>query len=755
MESATSRGSPDTPAAMRRTRQVPTRKLFVMFMAVLMVGGLLGPVATAQEEEELPDRVEAIIDAMTLAQKQMLITGGGSGGGAGATRSFTVTDVEGYGNVFIPQVHMADGPAGCRIRSGINAQRVTAMPAGVSRAASFKPEVGYEWGEVAGLECYASAQDVLLAPMINIVRVPEAGRNFETLGEDPFLAGEIVVAETMGIQNQGVMATLKHYAANSFENNRGSTIAYMDERTARESYLYHYEQAIKRADAAGVMCAYNGVNGEWSCASQYLLQDVLREDWGSDAWVVTDWGASNRPPPTADFVKAGMTFEMSSARKYTTALLNQALAADPDSPLYVTMDDLDELVRTNLRAMEAYGMLDEGGAPGVRLITDEEMAAHRAIAEDMAVEGATLLKNGGLLPLDAELTYAVSGAANNMIVGGGGSSSVNAPNVKQPLTALQERGLDLVFTGTNVDDSAAAAAEADAAIVFVRDPSSEFSDRTSLNATGNQNALVAAVAAANPNTIVVLNTGHPVLMPWAGDVASILQMWFPGREGGEATARILFGDDNPGGKLPVTFAVDAKDYPATATNAEFPERYPPRNAAGGTTGCSTTNPCTVHHTEGIFFGYRWFDANDIEPLFPFGHGLSYTQFEYRNLRVTPRPKDNAYTVSFTVRNVGDVAGDEVAQVYLGPPANPPVDMAERALVGFERVSLAPGERATISIDVGERQQSYWSDELDDWQLLGGFRSIEVGSSSRDIRLTGQTNASIGAPASAPGQVKLP
>jgi beta-glucosidase len=750
MESVTTRGSPEAPATRRRA---PARKLFVMFMAVLMLGGLLGPVATAQEEEAQPDRVEAIIAAMTLAQKQMLITGGGGGGGAGATRSFTVADVEGYGDIFIPQVHMADGPAGCRIRSGINAQRVTAMPAGVSRAASFTPDVGYAWGEVAGAECYASAQDVLLAPMLNIVRVPEAGRNFETLGEDPFLAGEMAVAETRGIQDQGVMATLKHYAANSFENNRGATIAHMDDRTAREGYLYHFEQAATRGDAAGVMCAYNGVNGEWSCASSFLNR-VLRDDWGSDAWNVSDWGASNRPPPTSAFVRDGMmTFEMSSARKYTTTLLNQALAADPESPLHITIEELDELVRINLRAMESYGMLDEGGAPDVRLITDEEMAAHRAIAEDMAVEGATLLKNEGLLPLDPGLTYAVSGAANNMIVGGGGSSSVNAPNVTQPLTALEGRGLDLVFTGTNVADSAAAAADADVAIVFIRDPSSEFNDRTTLNATGNQNALVAAVAEANPNTIVVLNTGHPVLMPWVEDVASILQMWFPGREGGEATARVLLGDDNPGGKLPVTFAANAEDYPATAFNTEFPERYPPRNAAGGTSCNATTNPCTVHHTEGIFFGYRWFDANDIDPLFPFGHGLSYTQFEYRNLRVIPRPKDNAYTVAFTVRNAGDVAGDEVAQVYLGPPANPPVDMAERALVGFERISLAPGERATITIDVGERQLSYWSEELDDWQLLGGFRPIEVGSSSRDIRLTGQTNASIGTPASAPGQSK--
>ncbi len=810
-----------------------------------------------------PARVDSLLRSMTLEEKVSFLRGEPDPAGEGQAGY-----MPGVPRLGIPPLRLTDGPAGVRTRLP-----ATALPAPVALAASFDPALARRYGATAGHEGRAREQDVLLAPMVNIVRVPQGGRNFETLGEDPYLAARMVEEEVRGIQGAGLIATVKHYVANNFEDARTSVSADIDEQALHEIYLPGFEAAVA-AGAGAVMCAYNQVNGAFACDDPELLDRVLRDAWHFPGWVMTDWGARH----SAAALGAGLDQEMPGGRGsprqpvYFGDSLVAAVRAGRTPEARV-----DQAVRRILTQMDRFGLLDASAASRPPL----DSVAGAAVARDAVIEGAVLLKNArSLLPIDAATlasSVVVGPAAVHPLVGGGGSSHVLPLGVDAPLAALRRRtggadvryvagidldgepvpasalsppaaggagsrasgllrseddasaGVDAVvdFTGDRmlpathrrrwsgsltaprsgdyeialqwsgarvamtldgqdflprrvslvptadglsnarravhleggvphaltltaepggrgateegmglrlawvtperrqalVDEAVEAARTADAAVVFAYNEGTEGIDRESLSLPGTQDALVEAVARANPRTVVVLQTGDPVLMPWIDDVPAVLETWYPGEAGGDATAALLLGEVAPGGKLPVTFPRSEAD-PPTAD----PGRYP------GVDGHAT-------YAEGILVGYRWYDARGIEPLFPFGHGLSYTTFGYGDLSV--RPAGDGLDVAFDVENTGARSGVEVAQVYLGPVAGAPAPMAPKSLVGFRRVALAPGERQRLNVRVDGRSLSSWSETDHAWRRATGARAVMVGSSSRDIRLTGSTNVAGG------------
>ena len=844
-------------------------------VGVIAQGGGQAPAArgknTAAAPAGAPSKVDALVAAMTLDEKLSMLHG--------------TTDPAGYGQagyiagvprLNIPPLRLTDGPAGIR-----TAQPATALPAPVAMASTFSVDLAKQFGTILGRDARARHQNVVLGPMVNIVRLPQAGRNFETLGEDPFLASRLVAAETRAIQGEGAIATVKHYAFNNQENQRGTVSAEVDDRTGREIYLPGFEASIK-AGAGSVMASYNKVNGTYAAENPQLLTDVLRKDWGFKGFVMSDWGATHSAAPA---LKSGMEMEMPSGRNYATL-------ADALKKGEVAEGVVNEAVRRILTAMDEAGLL----APDTRPVP--EIPITSPAARDIAIAGAVLLKNqGNVLPLskDDVLSMAVVGPTAKVLnIGGGGSSAVRPMRRDSPLEVLQKRvgagariifakGYDLdgdivpasalkpettlnivganalpagstfTWTGTitapktgdyilklqsaggrvsmalgaqvaaqqaavqqqpaqqatqqqpaqqagqqaaqggrgagagagtgagrgggggvgggsallqtadglsnsstpihleagvpmpisitaggagrggaaptqlrlawvtpdseqaRIDEAVAAAKAARVAVVFVYDEGTEGRDRASLALPGIQDKLVAAVAAANPRTVVVMNNGAPVLMPWADQVAAILQMWYPGQEGAEATAALLLGEASPSGRLPVTFPKRAEDAPTA-----MPERYPGVDLKGA-------------YSEGIFVGYRWYDREKIEPLFPFGFGLSYTTFAYSNVSV--KRAGDGYDVTFTIKNTGTREGVEVPQVYIGPPATPPVPMAVKALAGFDRVMLTPGTSKPVKVHIDARALSYWATKDHAWRIAAGKRTIVVGASSRDIRLT--------------------
>jgi len=817
---------------------------------VLALGFLVPSSAAAQAASP---RVDSLVRAMTLEEKVTFLRGERDPAELGQAGY-----IPGLPRLGIPPLRLTDGPAGVR-----TARPATAFPAPVALAASFDPDLAYRYGKAIGRDGLARNQDVLLAPMVNIVRVPQAGRNFETLGEDPHLASRLVAEEVRGIQDAGLIATVKHYVANSFENARTSVSAEIGEQALHEIYLPGFEAAV-RAGAGSVMCAYNQVNGAFACDDAEILDRVLRGAWGFDGWVMTDWGARH----SAGALEAGLDQEMPGGRGssrqpvyFGDSLVASVRAGRTPEAL------VDRAVRRILVQMERFGLLD--GSSSVRPRLDSLGGA--AVAREAALEGAVLLRNeGGLLPLDLSSpgsVVVIGPTAVQHLVGGGGSSHVLPLSADATLPALRRRagagveiryrpGIDLegvpvpssalghedaggeasglargrddaadgadptldltgaralprghtwrwtgtltapttgdydlavqsnssrvsvtldgaraafrnslintadglrntslslrleagvrhaveidaadVRAGTEGDlevrlawvtperrravmDSAVAAARAAReAVVFAYNEGTEGVDRTSLSLPGVQDALVAAVARANPRTVVVLQTGDPVTMPWIDDVGAVLETWYPGEVGGEATTALLLGEATPGGKLPVSFPRWEEAMP-TADSARYP----------GVDGRAV-------YGEGIFVGYRWYDAEGVEPLFPFGHGLSYTTFAYEGLDV--RARDDGLDVSFVVRNTGERAGVEVAQVYLGPAPSPPAPMATKSLAGFARLVLTPGERRQVLVHVDGRALSYWSEAEHTWRRAPGTRAVLVGSSSRDIRLTGR------------------
>ena len=920
-----------------------------------------------------------LISQMTLAEKTFTLHGSSDTTCATANISPSVQGCQGQAGTVagvprlgIPPLRLVDGPAGIRLSN-----YETALPAPVGLAASFSRENAYAFGAVMGKEGRATNQDVLLAPMMNQVSVPNAGRNFETLGEDPFLLAELVAPQVLGIQDQGLIATIKHFTMNDFENGRNSTSVTVDEQTLYEGEMQAFEAGVK-AGAGAIMCSYNRINDVFGCSNDIMQNQILRDEWGFEGFNMSDWGATHR---TSDLIY-GLDIAMpsgSTGNGWSDALL-QAAATNGTAEVALTNDlpyvpaynaaewlaAIDQAIFRILKQMNNAGLLEgtiygshyTDGMPYIPARPDKEAlkAESFAIAEEIAEDSATLLKNvnhglpirnqelvsrgaksgvvvmgptavtpyiggggsanvtpydnvispyaalkagakanakisyvpgydldgivmpatpvvapapfagqngwlrsqidtvvpaSGVAPapctancvpdqLDATVDYSnttlpagtawrwqatftaptagtyqlkifvkdqnsaqlfVDGLATNPnrrinmsaygIAGGIGGASVsswdkmtqtakshdpNGPKFHQgsytvTFAAGETHTLDLrayakttaplmvqfrwitpEWQAAKIAEAVTAAQTASKVIVFAYDEGTEGSDRggnsivAGLTLPGYQDALIAAVAAANPNTVVVLNTGDPVWMPWANSVKAILEMWYPGQMGGVATANILLGNANPGGKLPVTFPASATAFPQydpncnpsiITTNPPVDGNCPlyPGVYKLGFLGVSNHNYRTIDFvTNGIFVGYRWYDKHDEQPLFAFGHGLSYTNFNYSKKLVVTPTADGGYDVKVSVRNVGPMDGDEVVQLYLGAGKVPAgVQMAEKALVGFERVSLKKGQTKVITIHIAPRQLSYWSVDAHDWVISTGARTLMVGSASDDIR----------------------
>ncbi len=985
--SPTSVQLPQNKRRLRRTAVVVTGLLVASVLSPVMSSAATNSTKDAWGQGTLTNsEMLSLVGQMTLSEEIGMVHGEGDPpNSAAATASCTASAVgcvgeagwiPGVARLGIPPLRMTDGPAGVRL-----AHVETAMPAPVSLAASFDPNTAKQYGQTVGAAARATDQDVWLGPMVNEVNYPTAGRNFETLGEDPYLAGQIAAGEVTGAQAEGLITELKHYIENDFENGRTSTNVVIDDQTLHETELLAFQTAIN-AGAGSVMCSYNRINYVYGCGNSTTIGDVLREQLAFGGFVQSDWGAVHK---TTDLVN-GDDIEQPNGSNFSVAALTAdvtngtpAVAATADYPAYPAITGaqwkqaLDSAVYQILTTMNKADLLEGTqygsqftGTPTPWVPPRPDLASLQAgdatTAESIAEAGATLLKNdnavlplakadaknGGLVvmgptafasyyggggsahvtPYDGSTSplaaiQAAAGSGNsvsyvpgydldgqvvpstalsapdpaagypnwtltsadaafagqpgllrqqittNPVPSGSqpaldtdpgaapdqldstvdytGSSSIPAgtafrwsglltaptnpggtgwqlkvfvnnqvssqlfidglataqrhinigaypkapsssyagltesarshdpanPTLQQStysvtLTAGQQIHLDLrVIAGTSssqiqlrwvppdnqttaINQAVAAAKTAKKVVLFAYDDGQEGSDRggsdqaAGLELPGYQDALISAIAAVNPNTIVVLNTGDAVFMPWAAAVKGILEMWYPGQEGGTATANVLFGKANPGGKLPITFPASATQQPmydpnctdtsATGNCPMYPGTVGPSPyLAGATTSYRTITGMQVN---GIYEGYRWYDEHGVTPLFPFGYGLSYTSFSYSKLSESGTKSADGINVTFTVTNTGTAEGSETPQVYLGPSPDLPasVQQAVRKLVGFQRVTLAPGASQSITAHITQQQLSSWADAANNWMVGTGTRTIYIGSSSRDPRL---------------------
>ncbi len=836
----------------------------VIFMLVSVMGGSVAADGSETEQplymkQDAPtgQRVEDLLDRMTLDEKDLLVHGDPSTG----------MDTAPVPRLGIPRLSMTDGPHG--VRWG----EATAFPTGVTLASTWNEQLLESVGAGLARETLAKGRNIILGPCINIHRVPMGGRNFESFSEDPFLAGRMAVGYIKGVQSLNVVATPKHFAVNNQEINRGSISVQIDERTLRELYLPQFRAAMQEGGAWSIMCSYNRINGVHACENRHLLTDILRNEWGFRGFVMSDWGAVHSTVPT---VLSGMDIEMGSGKYLDDELIEAVRNGDvPESVL-------DNMVRRILRVMFTTGLFDQ------KIIVDgnwTDSPENRAVALDAAREGIVLLKNdNNLLPINRDEIHSLAVIGPNAAVarmGGGGSSEVTPTYGVSPLEGiLKEAGDDVQvryapgcdvrvpvdfevipstflipagvnsgehglaadffnsanvtgepvlsrvykqidfnwksespdkkvnrdrftirwkgvlvppvsgrYTFTAIGDGAAhlyikgkailhnygtdnrkaksgsvklragrrykirfeysdlggpatvklgwsrpdrsligeaakLAGDSDAAVVVVgldRSFEGEGHDRDNIELPGLQNDLIEAVAAANPNTIVVMINGTPlVINRWLDKVAALVEAWYPGEEGGRAVAEILFGDVNPSGKLPITYPRSWEQCPAFGN-------YPGSGKDG-----------EVHFDEGIFVGYRYYDKQNIEPVFPFGYGLSYTSFKYDGLKIEPKnigPGDKTVKVSLDVTNTGSRAGKEVVQLYVHDD-EASVERPVRELKGIRKIALKPGETKNVVFEIGRAALSFYDADRMRWTAEPGLFEIQIGSSSRDIRLNG-------------------
>ncbi|MCZ4124611.1 glycoside hydrolase family 3 C-terminal domain-containing protein [Streptomyces sp. H39-S7] len=666
--------------------------------------------------DPIPQRITWLLAAMTTAQKVQLSTGAGGSSYVGFTPAI--------GSLCIPAMNLHDGPAGV----GNGATEVTQLPAPVSIASTWDLGAEQRYGSIIGAEQSAKGSTVDLGPTINIVRDPRWGRAFESMGEDPFLNGQLAAATIRGVQSTGMMAQVKHLAAYNQETNRGGNRAGINvdvsTKALQEIYLPAFRDAVRQGATSSVMCSYNKVQAVQACENPYLLTTALRRQFGFQGFVTSDWGAVQSTAPSAN---AGLDQDMSGKDGYYGKALEDAVASGQ-----VGRSTLDAMTTRILTQMFAFGLFDR--APTGSPAQPATSAAHKSAAAQLAAEGTVLLKNSGnVLPLTSSTTsIAVIGtASDNARTSGGGSAHVQSSGTITPLQGIRARAGNATVTyhdGSDVKAAAAAAGTARVAVVFVSGDTGEGKDLSGIDLPGTQNGLVSAVAAANPNTVVVLNTGSAVAMPWAGSVRGIMEAWYPGQGYGAAIASLLFGDSNPSGHLPVTFPTSLSQVPAHTT-AQWP----------GANG-------TVQYSEGVNVGYRHYDANHLTPLFPFGHGLSYTAFSFSNLRIGTLPKGGVLTVTATVTNIGGRAGADVAQLYVTQPAAS--GEPARQLQGFARVDLQPGAGTTVTFPLTERSLSHYSESAGGWVAGAGAYTIAVGDSAGNLPLTGTvdvTTAQLGRP----------
>lgn len=650
---------------------------------------------------------------MTLDEKTRLLYGVARPLGV-----HSVGYVPGVPRLGIPELLLSDGPVGLndscygeQVPGNCRLGAATALPATVALAASFDTALATEYGRLVGNEARARGVDVLYGPAMNIVRIPNGGRNFEYFSEDPYLTGLMATAWTKALQRRGVAAQAKHFALNNQETARHTASSDADERTVREIYLSAWERVLDEGDAASIMCANNPVNGTYACEHTALLQQILGE-WDWDGVVGSDYGATMS---ALGSVNAGLDHSFNGRRWGLWYDQLSALVRRGDLSEQV----VDLRVQRILRMMIRLGMLDHN-----QTIGSVDVEAGGELSREVAERGTVLLKNDdGLLPLDPEVrrTVAVIGpSAEHAVTGGGGSSQVIPYYSVSPVEGISRRlGETGTVTSSDGADPAAAADlahDADVAVVIVNDTSREGVDRSDIDLPGTQNQLVEDVQAANPRTIVVLNTGSATAMPWIDRVHTVLQMWYPGQENGNALAALLFGDTDPTGRLPITLPTEVSQ-----SCCSTPPRYPAENGH-------------YVYSEGLEVGYRWYDAQQREPLFPFGFGLSYTTFAMDQLAVTPARVDPAHGAAVRVRvtNTGARAGTAVRQVYLGFPVatgEPP-----RRLVAVDTIRLDPGESRTATMTIPPRAFAIWDTAAHNWDAIPATHTIWVGHSSRDLPL---------------------
>jgi beta-glucosidase len=692
------------------------------------------------------ERASLVLKEMTLDEKISLLHGTGlkglgplsplavhSNGGAGY--------VVGVPRLGIPDIQMSDAAYGVR-QSGENGRYSTALPSNVGAAASWDLKAAYEYGALIGKELRDQGYNMSLGGGVNITREPRNGRTFEYMGEDPILAGSMVAQLIKGTQSQHVISDIKHYALNDQESGRNAVNVNIDKRSMRESDLLAFEIGVHDGNPSAVMCSYNRVNGDYACENSYLLADLLKKDWKYEGFVVSDWGATHSVEKAS---KAGLDHEEPGEHFYGDAL-KKAVQSGKDPAA-----ELDDHVRRVLRSMFTSGVIDDPQQKGVPdVVHGFEVSQH--IAEGSIV----LLKNdGNVLPLDASKVahIAVIGAHSDVgMISGGGSAQVDPPggNAIMPSGKGQTKWQEQIWfptsplknirakaphatvdyePGTDSSAAAAAAKSADVAIVFAYQWESEGMDLDTLALPYHQDDLIAKVAAANPHTIVVLETGTAALMPWVDQVSGIVEAWYPGTRGAEALANILFGDVNPSAKLPMTFPKSDADLPHPNLVKPPKESEDPGAAQHWDLILAGLPPFQVHYDEGLKVGYKWYDAENKPVLFPFGYGLSYTTYSYSGLKVTLGDK---VTVNFTVQNTGNREGGEIAQVYASLPAStgePP-----KRLVGWSKVWLKPGESKEVSVEVDRKYLSIFNVEQNAWQLVPGEYTIMAGGSSQSLPL---------------------
>lgn len=720
---------------------VLTLALLALLPAAASARGRCGDPATRPWcDTSLPagKRAQLLLAEMTPEERISLLGGDELTGVAGGEGTHTGTS-DGIPRLGLPTIYLSDGPAG--VRSG----KATAMPSPIALGASFDPGNAARDARVIADEVIKKGNDIVFAPTVDIVRTPLAGRVFEALGgEDPYLSSQLAVPWIRAVQERGLIANVKHYAGNNQEGtgpdandarpgnvavslgtlapigNRGRIDARIDERTLRELYLPMFEAAVKRANVASVMCAYNKVNGPYACENRALLEDILRDDWGFRGMTIADYAAAHDAGAS---LTSGLDIEPWPGTVYGPASINAAIATGP-----ATMADVDRHVLNYLRTLFAYGAIDRAAyEPNEAAINQ---AAHAAKSRRVAEQGIVLLRNDGLLPLARKRldSIAVIGPGADAYLTGGGSSAIDPFSFTSPLEGIAKlAGKGVTVSGddgSDVERATQLAADSDVVVVVPVSYSSEGVDRTCLTfecppVYGDQDALIEAVAAANPRTAIVIESGGPVLTPWSRRVGAVLEAWYSGSEAGSAIARVLFGEVDASGRLPVTFPRSEADLPTAGDESAYP-------------GVDDV----VDYDEGLLVGYRHYDANHIKPAYPFGHGLSYTSFRFSDLRVKravpgSRARERGGpTVTVMVTNTGKRRGIAVPQLYLSLPSTPAVPQPPKALKGFERIELAAGESKRVRFRLNGRAFAHWDAGKNRWQRSPGCARVLVGRSSR-------------------------
>jgi len=720
-----------------------------------------GPAIAAQpvavQPAEAHARAAALVARMTQTEKLQMVHGyfppwaDRTPGAPVADMIPSAGHIPGIPRLGIPTVRESDASLG--VANQVEQRKgdvATALPSSLATAASFDPAIAFDGGVMIGAEARAKRFNVLLAGGVNLTRDPWNGRNFEYLGEDPLLAGVMAGEHIRGVQANHIVSTIKHFAFNSQETGRMIMDARLDEAALRESDLLAFQIAIERGRPGSVMCAYNKINGDWACENDFLLNQVLKRDWGYAGWVMSDWGAVHSTEKAA---LAGL--DQASGQELDSALFFAEPLAAAITAGGVPAARLDDMVTRYLVGLIETGVMD---APVVETAQDIDYATNALVAQRAAEAGIVLLKNEGeVLPLakSARTIVVIGGHADVGVLSGGGSSQVRsvggAPveipltsgaamsfarvtyHASSPLAAIRALAPDATVTflsGDDVPAAVAAARSADLAIVFATQWTTEAQDVETLALPDDQDATIAAVAAANRKTVVVLETGGPVLMPWIDAVPAVVQAWYPGQRGGEAIANILFGEVNPSGRLPITF-------PRSADQAPRPE-VPGLEALKTVDAAAASNPgagpaaglqpFAVDYPEGADVGYRWYAREGRTPLFPFGHGLSYTTFTYGPVSVSD---GDSLSVSFDVTNAGDRAGSDVPQLYVEVAGSP------RRLAGFAKVTLAPGQTQRVTIQAEPRILADYDTSLPGWRIAGGSYRLSIARDAADDDLTAQ------------------